>query len=75
MTVLGSQIAERLQASTGGHGSEKRLAEIQGLWKNSALLKHPHVVFTPHVAYNSDEAVRRLCEVTANQIRAFTKKA
>lgn len=71
MTVLGSQIAERLQAATKNPGGQKRLAEIQNLWKNSALLKHPRVVFTPHVAYNSDEAVRCLCEITAAQIREF----
>ncbi|HEY5791686.1 MAG TPA: NAD(P)-dependent oxidoreductase [Chthoniobacterales bacterium] len=74
MNVLGIQIAERLQAAAG-HGGEKRLAEIQKLWRNSALLKHPRVVFTPHVAYNSDEAIRRLCEVTASQIREFAAGA
>jgi len=74
MNVLGSQIAERLQAA-GGHGGEKRLAEIQKLWRNSALLKHPRVVFTPHVAYNSDEAIRRLCEVTAGQIKEFAAQS
>lgn len=71
MSVLGSQIAERLQADTRNPGGQKRLTEIKNLWKNSAILKHPRVVFTPHVAYNSDEAVRSLCEITAAQIREF----
>lgn len=74
MNVLGSQIAERLQASTG-LGGQSRLEEIQKLWRNSALLKHPRVVFTPHVAYNSDEAIRRLCEVTAGQIREYAMQS
>jgi phosphoglycerate dehydrogenase-like enzyme len=36
-----------------------------------ALLARPNVVFTPHVAFNTNEAVARLMEITADNIRAF----
>jgi D-lactate dehydrogenase len=48
-----------------------RLTEIQQLKANDTLLSRPNVVFTPHIAFNSAEAVRRIDEVTVENIRAF----
>src|SRR5437868_13034934 len=49
----------------------ERLAEIQRLKDNESLLSRPDVVFTPHIGFNSAEAVRRIDEVTVENIRAF----
>jgi D-lactate dehydrogenase len=48
-----------------------RLAEIQRLKANESLLSRPNVIFTPHIAFNSTEAVRRIDEVTVRNIVAF----
>jgi len=49
----------------------ERLAEIQRLKDNESLLSRPNVVFTPHIGFNSAEAVRRIDEVTLENIRGF----
>ena len=49
----------------------ERLAEIQRLKANEALLSRSNVVFTPHIAFNSAEAVRRIDQVTVENILAF----
>jgi D-lactate dehydrogenase len=49
----------------------ERLAEIQRLKANDSLLSRSNVVFTPHIAFNSVEAVRRIDQVTVQNIEAF----
>lgn len=49
----------------------QRLEEIRGLARNERLLARSNVVFTPHTAFNSVEAVERINAVTAENIRAF----
>jgi D-lactate dehydrogenase len=49
----------------------ERLAEIQRLTANESLLSRPNVIFSPHIAFNSVEAVRRIDEVTVENILAF----
>jgi D-lactate dehydrogenase len=49
----------------------ERLAEIQRLTANESLLSRPNVIFTPHIAFNSIEAVRRINEVTLQNLIAF----
>ena len=53
----------------------ERLAEIQRLTANESLLSRPNVVFTPHIAFNSAEAVQRIDEVTLENIIAFAAGA
>lgn len=42
---------------------------MHNLIVGDAVLARPNVVFTPHVAFNSDEAVRRLRELSVENIR------
>ncbi|GBC90844.1 hypothetical protein HRbin14_01599 [bacterium HR14] len=35
------------------------------------LLKRENVVFTPHIAFNSHEAVRRILDTTLQNLKAF----
>jgi D-lactate dehydrogenase len=39
--------------------------------QNHVILKHPNVVFTPHNAFNSQEALERILETTAANITAY----
>jgi D-lactate dehydrogenase len=48
-----------------------RLRELEELMLGDAVLARSNVVFTPHVAFNSIEAVNRLRLVTVENIAAF----
>jgi len=39
----------------------------------AALLQHPHVLFTPHNAFNTIEAVRRKSQCSVNEVLYFLK--
>jgi D-lactate dehydrogenase len=73
--VLGAQIVQRIQAvaTPGGDPQrrEERLRELQGLMRNRQLLAHPNVFFTPHVGFNSVEAIERINMGTVENIRSF----
>ncbi len=45
--------------------------EWKTLYENIEILKMPNVVFTPHNAFNSQEALERILETSAENIRAF----
>ncbi|CAN5265690.1 2-hydroxyacid dehydrogenase [soil metagenome] len=44
---------------------------MRTLVANHALLKLPNVIVTPHIAYDTEEAVRRIMEITLGNIEAF----
>jgi len=57
---------------------EKQLAydketakEMMSLVKNHILLSKDNVIFTPHIAFYSEEAVERIMEVSVENVRAF----
>lgn len=66
--LLGKNIAERVHSASSGPGVREttpaRVAEFSRLVSHSRLLNRPDVILTPHVAFNSDEAVRCLRAVT-----------
>lgn len=75
-TVIADQIVEFLHADPTSpeerhQRDPERLEELRTLGRNEALLARPDVVFTPHVAFNSIEAVERIDQVTIENIRAF----
>ncbi len=39
--------------------------------QNHALLRFPNVIITPHIAFNSEEAVMRIVDTTVENIHAF----
>lgn len=49
----------------------KRVRELQDLMYNESLLSRHNVVFTPHVAFNTVEAVQRIHQMTIENIQAF----
>jgi len=75
-SVIADQIVEFLHADPASpeerhQRNPDRLEELRTLGRNEALLARPDVVFTPHVAFNSFEAVERIDQVTIQNIRAF----
>ena len=46
--------------------------ELKTLLLNHYLIDHPHVVITPHNAFNTREALQRILDVTVENIQRFT---
>lgn len=49
--------------------------DLKALVANHVLLHFPSVIVTPHVAYNTEDAVKRIIETTLDNIRAFGRGA
>jgi D-lactate dehydrogenase len=73
--IIADQIIARLQTvSTPDESAARtpgRIRELQSLTENARLIARPDVVFTPHVAFNSVEAIQRINEMTVENIHAF----
>jgi D-lactate dehydrogenase len=71
--IISAQIVEHLQsdAQPAEVRSANRVRDIQGIVAGNALLHRPNVVFTPHVAFNSVEAVEKLHRITVENVQAF----
>ncbi len=73
--IIADQIIARLH-STGTREeapvrTPDRIRELQSLTENARLISRPNVVFTPHVAFNSVEAIERINSMTVENIHAF----
>ena len=77
--IIGEQIVQHLKAGhvpAELHDREAaRVKELQGLMRNKRLLAMPNVLFTPHVAFNSMEAIARIETTTAENILGFLQGA
>ena len=72
--ILGEKIAERVRSTAvpvAKETSPHRVAEFSKLVAHSRLLRRPEVVLTPHVAFNSYEAIERLSTLTVENIRNY----
>jgi D-lactate dehydrogenase len=72
--ILSEKIAERVRSSAGTmvrETSAQRVAEFSKLVAHHRLLNRPEVVLTPHVAFNSHEAMERLTGITVENINAY----
>jgi D-lactate dehydrogenase len=67
--IISSEIVEHLQ--TDSAPQRDRIRDLERIMQSNSLLTKPNVVFTPHVAFNTVEAVARLNEITAGNIRAY----
>ncbi len=52
------------------HGHPKQ-EELEVMMQNHYLMSHPRVIVTPHVAFDTREAVERILATTAENITAF----
>ncbi len=76
-SVISAQIVQRLHAITGAteprDKDPARIKEFEGLLRNKRLLARPDVIFTPHIGFNSLEAVERINQATLENIRRFLR--
>ena len=74
-SVAVQEIIEHLQASAAqGEPPIKDSGRVQtyhALMHNAELIARPNVVFTPHIAFNSVQAVERINQTTVENINAF----
>lgn len=75
MDIIGDQIIQRLQASSANaelrYQRPERIRELAGLMRNNDLISRSNVVFTPHVGFNSREAVERINRATLDNLQGF----
>ena len=75
-SIISAQIVEHLRGE--GHATEEdahdRLRLLEQIMKSDAMLARTNVVFTPHVAFNSVEAIERLYAGTIGNIRGFPQR-
>lgn len=50
-----------------------KMEELKNVLANHYFINHPRVIVTPHIAFNTEEAVRRILETTLQNILAFTR--
>jgi D-lactate dehydrogenase len=61
-------LADDTQLLLDGHPNEEALKTTLA---NHYLIDHPRVIVTPHLAFNTDEAITRILDTTIENIRAF----
>lgn len=59
---------DELALLRSGHPKEE---ELKVMLENHALMRMPNVLVTPHNAFNSAEALRRILDITLENIRGF----
>lgn len=71
--IIAADIVAHLHsdAHAGEARDADRVRELEDLMLGDAILARPNVVCTPHVAFNSLEAVERLQQMTVENIAAF----
>jgi D-lactate dehydrogenase len=71
--IISADIVQHLRSDATAHDARDadRVRELQELMLGDAILAKTNVVFTPHVAFNSVEAVERVKEITVENITAF----
>lgn len=73
--IIAKQIIDRLKSHSLGDkhtiNDPERLRQFDEVMRNQRLLNRPDVIFTPHVAFNSIEAVERINAMTIANIQAF----
>lgn len=79
LNLIGDQIISKLQSGLTSHElrvqNPARIQELTGLMRNQQLISRENVVFTPHTAFNSVEAVARIGRTTVENIRGFLEGA
>ena len=61
-------MADELKLLTAPHPSEE---ELKTVLANHYLMTHPRVIITPHVAFDTREAIKRILDTTAGNISGF----
>lgn len=62
------ELADDTALLSSAHPREE---ELRTVLQNHYLIDHPRVIVTPHLAFNTQEAVERILDTTINNIRSF----
>jgi len=77
--ILAEQILEHIHdsfAAVEPLGTDpSRISEVRRLMHNSTLVAHPNVIVTPHIAFNSYEAIARINRITVDNIQSYLSGA
>lgn len=68
--VEGEELIQEEQELVAGPGSEEKLRLVVC---EQALLRQPNVLVTPHIAFDTQEALDRIAATTEENIRAFLR--
>lgn len=71
LDVLPEEPLIREEATIFRAGAPDRPYDLKALVANHVLLRFPNVLVTPHIAYNTEGALRRIIDTTLANIRAF----
>lgn len=63
-------VADELRLLAAPHPS---IASLRTLLLNHYLIDHPRVIITPHIAFNTKEALLRILDVTVENIEGFAQ--
>lgn len=73
--IISSEIISNIQQSDSPEQEpldrRERVEELRSLVEESRVISHMNVIFTPHSAFNSREAVARIDEETLRSIRQY----
>lgn len=50
-----------------------KIEELKNVLANHYFMRHPHVIVTPHIAFNTLEAVKRILDTTIDNILSFSE--
>ncbi|GLV54954.1 lactate dehydrogenase [Dictyobacter sp. S3.2.2.5] len=67
-TFEGEEFLQREEELLGESGAEEKL---RMLVQNNMLQRRPNVIITPHMAFNSNEALLRILDTTIENVQAF----
>lgn len=59
---------DELKLLMGPHPKEE---ELKVILENHYLMSHPRVIITPHIAFDTNEAIRRILDTTIENITAY----
>lgn len=48
-----------------------KIEELKNVLANHYFMRHPRVIVTPHIAFNTQEAVKRILDTTIENIKSF----
>jgi D-lactate dehydrogenase len=75
LDVLPEEPAIREEAQIFRAGAPEQDFDLRALVANHVLLRFPNVIVTPHNAYHTNSAVRRIIETALDNIDAFARGA
>jgi len=73
LDVVSEEPLVREEAEIFRSGTELDPAQLRSLLATSALLRLPNAVVTPHIAYDTTEALERIVATTLDNIEAFAR--